>query len=213
MYRPLSFALVLAAFVALAHAHGYLKQPIARTSIQLREAEFGTTQPYWWDNEGVWCNNVKQDLQYSTCGRCGEAAGNRDASQNGIYDKKVIVANYTAGSTIEVKASFGAPHGGQFTMELCPQETETDNCFSKLDIVAGNVQIKNNTGCVDNSMTEITVGVRLPAGVRCNRCTIRWTYRTYYYSDPWDPEWSLDKCWVNPDPTQVFRNCADVRIY
>jgi predicted carbohydrate-binding protein with CBM5 and CBM33 domain len=45
-------ALVLAVAVTYADAHGYLKEPIARTSIQLRP-EFGTQQPYWWDNTGV----------------------------------------------------------------------------------------------------------------------------------------------------------------
>lgn len=44
------------------------------------------------------CGNVLQDLQYSTCGRCGEAPGNRDASQGGIFDKGIIVRSYTAGS-------------------------------------------------------------------------------------------------------------------
>ncbi len=45
-------ALVLAVAVTYGDAHGYLKEPIARTSIQLRP-EFGTQQPYWWDNSGV----------------------------------------------------------------------------------------------------------------------------------------------------------------
>ncbi len=45
----------------------------------------------------MWCDNVAQDLQYSQCGRCGEPFGSRDASQNGIWDKKKITGNYTAG--------------------------------------------------------------------------------------------------------------------
>lgn len=96
--RFIASTLVLALIgVAQVQSHGYLKEPIARTSIQLRP-EFNTQQPYWWDNTGVWCANANQDLQYSTCGRCGEQQGNSDASQNGIYDKNVIVATYTAGS-------------------------------------------------------------------------------------------------------------------
>ena len=75
----------------------YLKEPIARTSIQLRP-EFNTQQPYWWDNQGVWCNNVQQDTSYSQCGRCGEGQGDSSASQGGIYDKGVIVATYQSGA-------------------------------------------------------------------------------------------------------------------
>jgi len=201
-----------ACIFGLVIAHGYLSEPIARTSIQLREREFNTSQPYWWDHQGVWCANVNQDLQYSRCGRCGEAFGNRDASQGGRYDKGVIVATYQAGATIRVDSIFGATHGGQFHLELCAQPTETDNCFVPLTIVSGNVQIRNNTACIDNSQSQVNLQVRLPANVRCTRCTMRWTYRTYYFSNPWDPAWRETNCWVNPDPTQTFRNCADVRI-
>ena len=89
---------VLAAIaVALANGHGYMKEPIARTSIQLRP-EFGTQQPYWWDNQGVWCGNVQQDTSYSTCGRCGDRQGETTANQGGIYDKGVIVATYQSGA-------------------------------------------------------------------------------------------------------------------
>lgn len=112
---------------------------------------------------------MNQNLQYSTCGRCGEANGNRDASQGGRYDKGVIVATYTAGSRIQVETAFGATHGGQFHLELCAQQTETDNCFVPLSIVSGNVMIRNNTACVDNSQSQITVQVQLPTNVRCNR--------------------------------------------
>lgn len=92
----LCIALLLAA-VSCANAHVFLSEPIARTSIQLRP-EFGATQPFWWDNFGVWCGNVHQNTAFSTCGRCGESPGNRDASQGGIFDKGIIVATYTAGS-------------------------------------------------------------------------------------------------------------------
>lgn len=114
-------------------------------------------------------NNVRQNLQYSTCGRCGETHGNRDASQGGRYDKGVIVATYNAGSRIQVETEFGATHGGQFHLELCAQQTETDTCFVPLTIISGNVMIRNNTACVDDTESRINVQVQLPAGVRCNR--------------------------------------------
>lgn len=112
---------------------------------------------------------MNQDLAYSTCGRCGERFGNRDASQGGRYDKGIIVETYNAGSVITVEAEFGATHGGQFHLELCAQQTETDNCFVPLNIIGGSVNIRNNTACVDNSVNVITAQVQLPANVRCQR--------------------------------------------
>lgn len=91
-----SIAILLVA-VGYANAHVFLAEPIARTSMHLRP-EFGAQQPFWWDNFGVWCGNVHQNTAFSTCGRCGESPGSRDASQNGRYDKGIIVATYTAGS-------------------------------------------------------------------------------------------------------------------
>jgi hypothetical protein len=88
----------------------------------------------------VWCGNVQQDVNFSTCGRCGkkilhnisqvrhqldsfalrflisgDSPGESSANQGGIYDKAVIVKNYTAGSIIEVTANFGAAHWGKLT--------------------------------------------------------------------------------------------------
>jgi len=198
---------VLVAAVGFVEPHGYLKSPLARTSIQL-DPSFGTQQPYWWDNQGVWCANVQQDVNYSSCGRCGEAAGNRDASQGGMYDKGVITRSYTSGSQIQVTANFQAPHHGCFEVELCASETETDGCFQKLPVLSSTDGVKDGRACVpyDNVNKDITATVQLPSGVRCSRCTLRWTYRTSY---PGTPNW--DSCW-NPNPTQTFRNCADIAI-
>lgn len=58
----------------------------------------GAQQPFWWDDTGVICGNVQQNLQMSTCGRCGDAPGNTFANQGGRYDKGIITGTYTAGS-------------------------------------------------------------------------------------------------------------------
>lgn len=92
--------LILVAVVTCVNGHVHLREPIARTSIQTRP-EFGAQQPFWWDHYGVMCGNIQQNTAFSTCGRCGEAAGGRDASQGGRYDKGIVVATYTAGSVIK----------------------------------------------------------------------------------------------------------------
>ena len=108
-------------------------------------------------------------------------------------------------------ADFQAAHHGYFEIELCAQQTETDGCFQKLPIVSATEEVRNGDRvCVpyDNNAPAngISAQVWLPAGVTCERCTVRWTYRTSY---PGRPGW--DSC-DNPTPTQTFRNCADVRI-
>ncbi|OXA41282.1 hypothetical protein Fcan01_24150 [Folsomia candida] len=197
----LYFAVCLG-MVALADSHGYLQDPLARTSRHLAPDE-PYRPPYWYDNSGVWCDNVQQDQSFSSCGRCGEAAGNSDASQGGIYDKGVIEKTYTSGSIIEITADISAAHGGGFQVELCPQVTETDSCFQTLTIVSSNLPMWDNRVCVPNGSAVATARVQLPSGVRCSRCTLRWTYRTSYPPNP--------EC-HNPEPAQTFRNCADVAI-
>jgi len=205
-----SVGLIAILCIGLAEPHGYLKSPIARSSIQLRP-DFPTSGPYYWDHQAVWCGNVQQDLSYSTCGRCGDVRGEITFNQGGYYDKGIIVASYTSGSIIEVVSEFGASHYGQFHYELCPSTVETDNCFQLLTIVGGSEQVMpNNRMCTpyDNSQTRpITTRLQLPAGVRCTRCTLRWTYRTFY---PGSSDWNV--CGLDQRPAQTFRNCADISI-
>lgn len=86
-----------AASLALVEPHGFLRVPLARTSI-FRQPSFGAQQPFWWDDTGVWCGNVQQDINFSSCGRCGDAAGNSHAAQGGRYDKGIVTATYNAGA-------------------------------------------------------------------------------------------------------------------
>ncbi|OXA44354.1 uncharacterized protein LOC110857714 [Folsomia candida] len=206
----MNFYVIFPLLLAQVYSHGYLKEPISRTSLHLRP-EFDAPPPYYWDNSAIWCGNVNQDLALSGCGRCGDVLGETHFQQGGEYDKGIIVANYTAGSIIEVTANFQAAHYGSFQVELCPQEEETDFCFQLLNIVDGSEQIRiDNRICVphDNSQNvDVIAHVLLPAGVRCNRCTLRWTYRTSY------PGWEGYDICFNPHPAQVFRNCADIGIY
>ncbi|XP_037037766.1 uncharacterized protein LOC119075432 [Bradysia coprophila] len=192
-----------AASLALVEPHGFLRTPLARTSI-FRQPSFGAQQPFWWDDTGVWCGNVQQDINFSTCGRCGDAPGNTHANQGGRYDKGIITATYNAGARIRVEAQLDAAHQGFFHLELCAQQTENNNCFQRLPVLASNNQVRDGTACVTMASQTIWAEIQLPAGVRCNRCTLRWTYRTAYPPAP-------NTCF-NPNPAQTFRNCADIRI-
>lgn len=88
--------IVFVAALATVEPHGYVRSPLARTSI-FRDSSFGAQQPFWWDDTGVMCGGASQDTQYSTCGRCGDSLGNSHAAQGGRYDKGIITGTYTAG--------------------------------------------------------------------------------------------------------------------
>ena len=217
MFVKLFLAAALA--VSVVNGHGFLKSPLARTSIQTRDDLLESIpnwweREWWWDHQGVWCGNVLQDTQYSACGRCGDTAGQTGANQNGIYDTKLITGTYAAGQVVEIEAEFGANHYGHFYVELCPQAQETDGCFQRLPVVSADREVRDgNRVCVTGGEGDLPATVKahvwLPAGTRCERCTLRWTYRTSYPGHCSDP--ARDWC-DNPCPTQTFRNCADIKI-
>ena len=112
---------------------------------------------------------------------------------------------------IDVEVNMWASHYGHFQLELCPQEVETDDCFQILPLLSGTYPIRDgNKMClpVDNTVVGRMVVAQawLPAGVRCERCTLRWTYRSFY---TW--EGATDFC-SEIDVSQAFRTCADIRI-
>lgn len=172
---------IIATLIAV-EPFGYVRIPLARTSI-FREPSFGALPPFWWHDTGVWCGNVLQDLEYSTCGRCGDAPGNSHAAQGGRYDKGIITGTYAAGQVLEVTVELVANKRGHFEFDLCPHEIEDDNCFQRLNMIGGDRQIRNFTMMCTGSGDHHPNGLlrtrlHLPPGVRCNRCTLRWTYRT-----------------------------------
>ncbi|KAG4079653.1 hypothetical protein HA402_010433 [Bradysia odoriphaga] len=206
MNKAILLVLVLAG-LSCVEPHGFVLNPLSRTSIFRERDRNGAQPPFWWNDTGVWCGNEQQDLQYSRCGRCGDIFGETHANQGGQFDKAIITGTYQAGQIIDMVVEITANHRGHFEIELCSQTTETNNCFQRLNIVGGSHEIRSgNMMCVGPAQVigQIRARVQLPANVRCTRCTLRWTYRTSYPPAP-------DHCF-NPNPAQTFRNCVDIRI-
>jgi len=209
-------AALLAMFISCVEPHGRMLTPPSRTTMYVVDSTKWAKQEPYWNSWGVECDN--QDEKVSTCGRCGGAPGSQEAKdliQGGKYGKNIVVANYTAGQTIDITSDKGAWHWGYIYFELCPQATESDGCFQMLNIVSGSTPVADKTKlCVaqanDDQPDKNTAKVQLPAGVKCDRCTLRWTYRTAY---PGPAGWK--NCWVDlrAGGVQVFRNCADISIH
>jgi len=204
----------LVAFIGVVEPHGRMDVPPGRSSMYVIDSTKYAKEPPYWNTYGVECDN--QDAKVSTCGRCGGAPGSQEAKdlvQGGKYGLNIIVANYSSGSTIEIKSSKGAWHWGYEYFELCSSATETDGCFTMLKVVSASTPVVDgNKVCVankDDSQPDVnTAKVQLPSGVKCDRCTLRWTYRTAY---PGAAGWT--NCWTAPGGVQVFRNCADISIH
>jgi len=200
--------LIFVAGLALVEPHGFVQTPMSRTSIHRLPNQGGAQQPFWWDDSGVWCGNVQQNVNVSNCGRCGDTPGQSHAARGGRYDKGVITGTYNAGQQVDTVVQITANHRGQYWFDLCTTNNgESDGCFQRLNVISASRPLRgNNAVCTggDHQNGLINARIQLPAGFRCTRCTLRWTYRTSYPPQP-------DAC-HNPGNAQTFRNCIDIRI-
>jgi len=197
--------------VAFVEPHGHMIDPRSRQNL-FQDPQF-PDQPPNWNPQSVWCDNIPQSMTYSQCGLCGDPISQsvpREHEHGGTFGRGNIAKNYTSGAIIDIDIEFGAAHGGYFEFELCPSATESTGCFSRLEVLSASEDVRiDNRVCVPyhNGDTRIiTARVRLPGGVRCARCTLRWTYRTSYGGWP-----DYDICY-NPHDAQTFRACSDIRI-
>jgi len=213
MWKAYIVTALVTMFIGAVEPHGRMLTPPSRTTMYVVDsAKWASQEPYW-NSYGVECDN--QDEKVSTCGRCGGAPGSQEAKdliQGGKYGKNIVVANFTAGQVIDIVSDKGAWHYGYEYYELCSSSTESDGCFKILTVNSATTPVVDKQKvCValanDDQPDKHTAKVQLPAGVKCDRCTLRWTYRTAY---PGAAGWK--NCWVAPGGVQVFRNCADIRI-
>lgn len=104
--KTLALLIVFVTGATFVEPHGSITTPLARTRIQDLPNWGGAQQPFWWDSQGVWCGNVAQDVNVSTCGRCGDAPGNTHANRGGRYDKGIITGTYNAGQVMHLIAEW-----------------------------------------------------------------------------------------------------------
>ena len=102
-------------------------------------------------------------------------------------------------------------------IHLCAQAQESEDCFVKLRLGNGDTFWPMT---VADGTVNVNTTVTLPAGVTCNRGTLRAHYRG---AQNWGTCDDSRTCMCNPnsgDPPgglgcseqQTFRNCADIKI-
>lgn len=175
-----------------AACHGYLAVPAAR-NVQ-RNSDYC---PHCLNGPGV----------------CGDPRGSRRHETGGSHaTPPVIAATYRAGDRLTARVTITANHKGRWSLGLCTRLPERTSCFKMLKLADG----RGSHVYLPSSASSSSATFRLPRGVTCSRCVLRWHYETgnsctprgtpRRYASP-----GLDVCgkWMHGE---TFTNCADIRI-
>ncbi|KAJ8912612.1 hypothetical protein NQ315_000481 [Exocentrus adspersus] len=191
--------------------HGMMLEPPGRSSMW--RFNIPGVEPNYYDT-GNHCGNF--DLQYSLgmkCGVCGDAWTDpvpRDNENTGKYGRGIVVKTYQAGSVIETKVNITANHYGTFTYSLCvlsnPNAPEPgEECFQSLTFEDGSsvwtIPTKDESFQVSNR-------VKLPPGLMCDRCVLRWQWLVANNYGQCDDGTMAAGC----GDRETFRSCADIAI-
>ncbi|KAJ3638629.1 hypothetical protein MTP99_001977 [Tenebrio molitor] len=191
--------------------HGMMLEPPNRSSLW----RFDPTAPPNYDDNQNFCGGVA--VQWNRfnglCGVCGDpydAAHPQDNENTGTYGQGKIVRQYSSGSDVDVQIKLTANHMGYFNFSLCvlqdPNAPESgEDCFQPLTLSNGepryDIQVTDKTLTAD-------LQVKLPDGLTCDRCVLRWHYNAGNTWGECDDGSYAEGC----GPQETFRSCADVAI-
>lgn len=128
---------------------------------------------------------------------------------NRLKSEILSLLRYNPGEIINVKVQLTANHLGSFRFHLCQlmnvHHVETEECFQEhpLQLADGSYEIP-----VPRSKAKFDIPIRLPANFTCERCVLRWHYRTGNNWGECDDGTGRLGC----GPQENFRNCADISI-
>ncbi|KAF7267309.1 hypothetical protein GWI33_019431 [Rhynchophorus ferrugineus] len=190
------------------NGHGYMIHPPNRASLW----RIDWRQPSNYEDNEFFCGgtHVQYVLNGGKCGPCGDNWSDpvpRSNENGGTYGNGLIFVNYTAGEVIPVTSILTANHLGSLHYSLCeltdPSQPETEECFKPLRLADGTASTQLNVR--DYQVISL---VKLPDDFACDRCVLRWHYRT---GNSWGdcPDGSGG---VGCGDQEVFRSCADIRI-
>ncbi|CAG9762521.1 unnamed protein product [Ceutorhynchus assimilis] len=188
--------------------HGYMIVPANRASLWRIDWQ----QPINYEDNEYFCGGAYAQYykNHGKCGPCGDDWRDpvpRSNENGGIYGNGIIVANYTAGSVIDVTVLITANHLGALYFHICDlkdgSQAETEECFHPMKLADG-----TNSYPVHALDYRVDIQLRLPKDLVCERCVLRWHYRT---GNSWG---------ICEDGTQnmgcgnqeIFRSCADISI-
>ncbi|KAL1506765.1 hypothetical protein ABEB36_006068 [Hypothenemus hampei] len=191
------------------NGHGYMISPPNRASLW----RIDPLQPINFNDNEYFCGgtHVQYYKNYGKCGPCGDNWRDpvpRSNENGGTYGNSKIVANYTTESVITVVSRITANHLGSLYFHLCElknfSEPETEDCFQLLRLADGEISFQITSSLINDIYTR----VQLPKNVVCERCVLRWHYRT-------GNSWGLCEDGTGGmgcGNQEIFRSCADISI-
>ncbi|KAL5274260.1 hypothetical protein ACFFRR_000799 [Megaselia abdita] len=188
--------------------HGMLMDPVNRAS---RWRVDPSAPADYNDNEGF-CGGF--DIQYNNnggkCGLCGDNYANptpRAHELGGTYGQGVIVKTYTPGSLIETNVKLSANHLGFFSFHICKIDGngESETCFNNNPVLFEDGSSKYP---VVAGINLFNPKIRLPSGLSCDHCVLRWAYTT---GNRWG--WcDANSGELGCGPQEMFVGCSDIAI-
>lgn len=118
------------------------------------------------------------------CGLCGDNYRDPQPRMNentGIYGSGKIVAVYNSGDVIEVEALITANHLGNIQYHICKIQDSSkpesgEDCFIPVPFEDGSAKFQ-----ILSIHKVVRSKLRLPQGLKCEHCSLRWTYTAGMY--------------------------------
>ncbi|CAF3540673.1 unnamed protein product [Rotaria sp. Silwood1] len=201
------------------NGHGYLFEPVARSSAWLVDPSFKKCCTYSGHME-MFCGGVGH--QWNTnggkCGICGEPydrAVKLFEKGGAMYTGK-IVQTYIQGQQIDVKVKLSANHHGYFEFRLCniddnSNSDATQECLDHHLLTIANTDSTKYRDIAKHGSEMITVRVQLPLDIACQHCVFQWKYTT-------GNNWGRDSTTNKSGPglgreNETFMGCSDITIF
>jgi hypothetical protein len=209
MIKSITFTLILVALIPQICSHGMMLVPPNRSSLW----RLNKTAPVNYNDNQNFCGGAS--IQWGQfggkCGPCGDVYSDphpQDNENTGKYGQGIVVAEYTAGSEIDVQVLLTANHLGFFKYSLCvlkdPNAPELDeNCFVPLTFSDGSAKYN-----VQQRDKQVYNKIKLPKTISCDRCVLRWHYTAGNNWGVCENGTSALGC----GPQETFRSCSDIRI-
>lgn len=198
-----------------AMGQGRLLSPPGRSS--LWRLGYGT--PVNNNDNALSCGGIQRrwTVNMGKCGVCGDPwdMKPRDNEAGGQYAREIISGVYTSGDIIEAMVDVANANGGYFEFHICANNNFTspvkEECLEKglLTLVDGETTKYEK---IKNGYNKVLL--KLPEGLTCDQCVLRWKYRT---ADQYGCETNnLGKqvCGFGRGEMQTeYYACADIAIY
>ena len=122
------------------------------------------------------------------CGLCGDAwdlPEPRPHEDGGRFGRGYISAEYLIGDIVDITVNITANHHGWFEMRLCPhdniKEPVTQQCLDDHVLLLADADTPLSAGMtryhLGNRSGIITVQMKLPDRLSCEKCVLQWKYR------------------------------------